>query len=140
MVSNVHHFVTITGVVRLPTSFGVFLDVNERRILLRYSDTSASRRRFVGGKTVALDARRSFAGAVPRRQHEEDDGEEKVGTRPMRVTPIAPPQAAPDEESRLYPVGTAAAKRIHARAECVARRAVMDDRCADHCGKANRST
>src|SRR5690242_19957022 len=57
---------------------------------------------------------------VPRRQHEEDDGEEKVGARPTHVTPIAPPQAAPDEESRLYPVRTAAAKRIHALAGWIA--------------------
>jgi hypothetical protein len=71
MVSNAHHFVPITGVVRLPTSFGVFLDVNERRIFLRYSDTSASRRRFVGGETVTLDVRRSFA-----------EAEELIASRP----------------------------------------------------------
>jgi hypothetical protein len=60
MVRNLH-FVPITGVVHLPTSFGVFLDVNERRIFLRYSDTSTSSRRFVPGETVTLDVRRSFA-------------------------------------------------------------------------------
>jgi hypothetical protein len=60
MVRNAHRFLPITGVVHLPTSFGVFLDVYERRIFLRYSDTSTSHRRFVGGETVTLDVRRSF--------------------------------------------------------------------------------
>jgi hypothetical protein len=55
MASNADYFVLITGVVHLPTSLGVFLDVNERRIFLRDSDTSTSPRRFVPGETVTLD-------------------------------------------------------------------------------------
>jgi len=64
MASNGDDFVLVTGVVHLPTSFGVFLDVNERRIFLRYSDTSTSPLRFVPGETVTLDVRRNFAEAA----------------------------------------------------------------------------
>ena len=82
MVSNAHHFVPITGVVRLPTSFGVFLDVNERRIFLRYSDTSASRRRFVGGEPsrsmcVVASRKRRDSSPVDR----ERDAERAIGGR-----------------------------------------------------------
>ena len=63
MATNADDFVLITGVVHLPTSLGVFLDVNERRIFLRYSDTATSPLRFVPGETVTLDVRRSFAEA-----------------------------------------------------------------------------
>ena len=63
MVSNADDFVPITGLVHLPTSLGVFLDVEERRIFLRYSDTSTTRPRLVPGETVTLDVRRSFAEA-----------------------------------------------------------------------------
>jgi len=63
MASNADHFVLFTGSVHLRTSLGVLLDVNERRIFLRYSETSTSPLRFVPGETVTLDVRRSFAEA-----------------------------------------------------------------------------
>jgi hypothetical protein len=63
MSHKTHHFVPITGVVHLATALGVFLDVGDRRVFLRYSDTSCSLRRLVAGETVTLDVRRSFAEA-----------------------------------------------------------------------------
>jgi hypothetical protein len=71
MAANADSFVPVTGVVHLPTALGVFLDVGERRLFLRYADTSTSRRRFVGGETVTLDVRRSFA-----------EAEELIASRP----------------------------------------------------------
>jgi hypothetical protein len=61
MAASADSFTPVTGVVHLPTALGVFLDVGERRIFLRYSDTSTSRRHFVRGENVTLEVRRSFA-------------------------------------------------------------------------------
>jgi hypothetical protein len=52
MAASADSFTPVTGVVHLPTALGVFLDVGERRIFLRYSDTSTSRRHFVRGENV----------------------------------------------------------------------------------------
>jgi hypothetical protein len=61
MAANADSFVPVTGVVHLPTALGVFLDVGERRLFLRYADTSTSRRHFVRGENDTLDVRRRLA-------------------------------------------------------------------------------
>jgi hypothetical protein len=54
-------FVLITGVVRLHTSLGAYLDIGERRNFVPQFYTRTLVRLFVPGESVSLQVVRSFA-------------------------------------------------------------------------------
>jgi len=53
--------VSVTGVIHLHTSLGVFLDVGERRIFIPQFFTSTLLRRYAPGEVVTVNVPRSFA-------------------------------------------------------------------------------
>jgi hypothetical protein len=61
MANNADVFVLITGVVRLHTSLGAYLDIGERQIFVPQFYTRALLRLFVPGESVSLQVVRSFA-------------------------------------------------------------------------------
>ena len=82
MAANADSFVPVTGVVHLPTALGVFLDVGERRLFLRYADTSTSRRHFIRGENVTLDVRTWRKWRDSSRVDREREGQRGYSERP----------------------------------------------------------
>ena len=61
MVEQPQQFVSVTGMIHLHTSLGVFLDVGERRVFVPQAFTSTLLRRYAPREVVVVQVLRSFA-------------------------------------------------------------------------------